>query len=925
MAIIENEELEKEQNNAAGKMVAYNISNAADLLSTCSVAIRYFQVSAALIFLQFLIGFIVIWILSPERFIEVVNGLFQNVFAAPQSTIGFLSNLSALITLFGPFLLILLTASLGNIERLGFWIAFLLVLAMIIGASILYYQYFELLSVYGTAFVFLTLGTLVISNILLGHIGYGLFKGIRANRLDIANIKVNSKGRFFVDPIRNTFAIPQFVSRLGIRSIPVSILFIMSSLALANAILPFVSPVTQAKNIFQLNRAISMMSPSSLRLEHFQTSLREDMLLLPIYIFLGFILWYVIYRMLLYAAQKLSITSLESLIRRDPRSPVVFFRSFSDEQVRLPSPKMNVISKMMRIGTSLKTLDNLILTELSEAGPVVALGDPSNPKIPYGAARSYLENKDWQTSAFQLIDDARHIVLVFGDTPSVWEEFEAILDKNREDQTLFVLPPQSDEVRQKFFVRACEKFKNFPLGESTTPIHSPIGFFLRNESLEVIVAEKPTEDHYLTMIRRFYQTKNQKTKRQSKRIKSPYAVVLLGFVFILFAWRFVPSFDNSMRYESETTGIVDIIGAANDENQPRFIESDVVDIKSQPNGEGIIAYLRTRKRPPEVIWFSEKWEVEHIGRVTVSAPVQNITPAFTRNDLLIVGEDGRVYVEAYARYIGNVFASNSAKSRWILTCFTEDGEKVWSATSKSEDNDTAKGIADKGNGSVYLIKQNELIVIDPNGQEKESIQVHTSQDINDKIFVLDNGLIWYDDSLKKQINSVFQKMSWDGKVEWRFEINSNLGSPTVRFINTKGYLFGANDYDFDNEREGDRGYVGLISQEGKLKWMTKIPIEDATLEDVTYTDSAIYAVLSSGSSYGVDARTFVVSLSYEGEILKTYETPKGLSREPEGIMVSSSGDVFVYGTAKNVPLRATRLEALLQPDEAWVAKVILEK
>jgi streptogramin lyase len=107
--------------------------------------------------------------------------------------------------------------------------------------------------------------------------------------------------------------------------------------------------------------------------------------------------------------------------------------------------------------------------------------------------------------------------------------------------------------------------------------------------------------------------------------------------------------------------------------------------------------------------------------------------------------------------------------------------------------------------------------------------------------------------------------------------------------------------------------------------MTKIPIEDATLEDVTYTDSAIYAVLSSGSSYGVDARTFVVSLSYEGEILKTYETPKGLSREPEGIMVSSSGDVFVYGTAKNVPLRATRLEALLQPDEAWVAKVILEK
>ena len=63
----------------------------------------------------------------------------------------------------------------------------------------------------------------------------------------------------------------------------------------------------------------------------------------------------------------------------------------------------------MALGQQSTPLDQVLLEEGTQYGPVVALGNPRDRFPPYGAARGYFDNKDWQQAVTNLARDANSL------------------------------------------------------------------------------------------------------------------------------------------------------------------------------------------------------------------------------------------------------------------------------------------------------------------------------------------------------------------------------------------------------------------------------------------------------------------------------------------------------------------------------------
>ncbi len=125
----------------------------------------------------------------------------------------------------------------------------------------------------------------------------------------------------------------------------------------------------------------------------------------------------------------------------DRRAPILFLRSFLDDQVALQSGPMG-LEQWQFDGTSRHlSLDHLIAEEGVAFGPTVALGNPDDPAPPYGVARGYFDHADWQAAAAQLCADASAIIFVLDSTEGVAWEINHIASRGHAAKTLFLLAP----------------------------------------------------------------------------------------------------------------------------------------------------------------------------------------------------------------------------------------------------------------------------------------------------------------------------------------------------------------------------------------------------------------------------------------------------------------------------------------------------
>ncbi len=142
-----------------------------------------------------------------------------------------------------------------------------------------------------------------------------------------------------------------------------------------------------------------------------------------------------------YLARRFTRLSLERLISNDPRPPILFLRSFRDDQVRLQKPPRPLFRRLISVGEPRPTLDHVLLEEGTPHGPVVAIGAPGSTP-PFGAARTYVTDEEWRDTVSGLCSRAGAVVMTLDETEGVRWELGHLFGQNYERKTLFLLPPR---------------------------------------------------------------------------------------------------------------------------------------------------------------------------------------------------------------------------------------------------------------------------------------------------------------------------------------------------------------------------------------------------------------------------------------------------------------------------------------------------
>lgn len=129
----------------------------------------------------------------------------------------------------------------------------------------------------------------------------------------------------------------------------------------------------------------------------------------------------------------------------DQRPPIVFLRSFKDDQVEIAESRWTALRFAFGLMRGRAPLDHLLLEEFSQYGPVVAIGRPGEVVPPYGAWRNYVDNTDgeqWKLEVAELVRAASAVVMVIDDTPGVMWEIEHLAAMDHLPKTLFLAPPR---------------------------------------------------------------------------------------------------------------------------------------------------------------------------------------------------------------------------------------------------------------------------------------------------------------------------------------------------------------------------------------------------------------------------------------------------------------------------------------------------
>ncbi len=135
----------------------------------------------------------------------------------------------------------------------------------------------------------------------------------------------------------------------------------------------------------------------------------------------------------------------QELLEHDQRSPVVFLRSFDDDD--LIDPSFTATYQLVP-----GRYESMLTKVLASIGPVVALGRPGEPHPELGAARLYVKDEYWQQAISELIDGAALVVAIVGDSPGLWWEIGFSIKKVGIERLLFFFPyPAPQKTRRSYW------------------------------------------------------------------------------------------------------------------------------------------------------------------------------------------------------------------------------------------------------------------------------------------------------------------------------------------------------------------------------------------------------------------------------------------------------------------------------------------
>jgi hypothetical protein len=203
-----------------------------------------------------------------------------------------------------------------------------------------------------------------------------------------------------------------------------------------------------------------------------------------------------------FLAGRLARLSAENLAQVDKRPPILFLRSFNEDQVRLDRPKRGYIRGLMPVwGPS--TVDRALLEEFTPLGPAVAIGVPGQ-RAPFGASRTYVSDSEWKETVAQIARGARAIVMVLDDTEGVNWELSHIVESGYLPKTICFLPPRLASRSEG----AAQIIRKALLDNKTTltePLSEAcVGWYLAsNRQMTIVASASPSQASYICALRLF--------------------------------------------------------------------------------------------------------------------------------------------------------------------------------------------------------------------------------------------------------------------------------------------------------------------------------------------------------------------------------------------------------------------------------------
>ena len=152
---------------------------------------------------------------------------------------------------------------------------------------------------------------------------------------------------------------------------------------------------------------------------------------------------------LLYLKKRIKLPPIEEVLETDKRPPVVYLRSFKYDEVRTSRSSFSFprnpqefffsyIQPFVGVG-----FDELIEPQISKRiGPLIALGRPSDYLPIPGASRTYVNDKDWQTTVSKFIADSSMIIFVESITEGAKWELEYITENCNPQKLVVVTFPK---------------------------------------------------------------------------------------------------------------------------------------------------------------------------------------------------------------------------------------------------------------------------------------------------------------------------------------------------------------------------------------------------------------------------------------------------------------------------------------------------
>ena len=191
------------------------------------------------------------------------------------------------------------------------------------------------------------------------------------------------------------------------------------------------------------------------------------------------------------SACRLRALCAKQIMEEDPRPPILFLRSFTEDGAD-PAIHGVVSSRMsgrqgilflFEIWRILRGKDSMTFEEelacwFGKHGPFVSIGKPGEELATLGASRLYVDHHQWQEKVSELVNSARWIVWQAGQTPGTWWELETLLLHVPPGKVLLIAPhdlgqdpadsiwrkdltgvesiPRDNSVREQFIARAKE-------------------------------------------------------------------------------------------------------------------------------------------------------------------------------------------------------------------------------------------------------------------------------------------------------------------------------------------------------------------------------------------------------------------------------------------------------------------------------------